>query len=356
MQTLSETLSFGYYTTNILLTIGFISALYAYSSREIAKPNNNTLTFTILLAILLIYRIGCQPFIWGAGSDREIYALGFLNTNTESSIIDTSSHDWVLSSINRLLYPFFSLDEYFVIIAFIYIGLYTFTIIRLSRNNSYWLLIAVAVSFSFTSYGYNTMRAGLALAFLLLGFSYVHKFKIMLLFIILGVCTHFSTIIPASAFIISRFWPKTKLYYILWFLSIPLSFIAGNLFNVLFSEMSSDHRVSYLVTTVSGYKIGFRFDFILYSLFPMAIGAYYIFKKKFNDKFYTTIYNTYILANIFWILVIRANYSDRFAYLSWFLMPFILVYPLLNKNVPVKQPNQWLALILLVECTFRFIT
>jgi hypothetical protein len=37
-----------------------------------------------------------------------------------------------------------------------------------------------------------------------------------------------------------------------------------------------------------------------------------------------------MIANTFWILVIRANFSNRFAYLSWFLMAIVIAYPLLK--------------------------
>ena len=35
----------------------------------------------------------------------------------------------------------------------------------------------------------------------------------------------------------------------------------------------------------------------------------------------------YLTANAFWILVIRSSFSNRFAYLSWFLMAIIIFYP-----------------------------
>jgi hypothetical protein len=73
---------------------------------------------------------------------------------------------------------------------------------------------------------------------------------------------------------------------------------------------------------------GFRWDFVLYSGFAVFAGYYYIIKRGFQDKFYTHIWGTYMIANAFWILVIRANFSNRFAYLSWFLMAIVIAYPL----------------------------
>ena len=121
-----------------------------------------------------------------------------------------------------------------------------------------------------------------------------------------------------------------------------------------FAAMSDDSRTSYLNNMQNtSYQVGFRVDFIIYSLTPIIIGYYFIFKKKFRDNFYTLLYNSYILTNIFWILVIRANYTYRFAYLSWFMMPFIMVYPLLKQKLSLKE-NVWLGSILLGETAFGF--
>lgn len=77
---------------------------------------------------------------------------------------------------------------------------------------------------------------------------------------------------------------------------------------------------------------GFRYDFLAYSAAAVYTGWYFIFKKKYNDKIYINLYNTYLICNAFWILVIRANFSNRFAYLSWFMMGLVIIYPFLKKE------------------------
>lgn len=351
MNNLIEYINYAYTTKLLLIVVGLFSGIFAFRS-NLHISDNKPLVSSVLLMTLLIWRIGCQPIGIGSYGDREIYAISYINTNEYT--LDFSQ-DWLLGAINYALHPIFDVESYFVIIACIYVGLYCIVAFRLSKFNSYWMLIAIALSFGFTSYGYNTMRAGLATSLILLGITFYKKTLIAALFIFLGIGTHFSMIIPVTAFIFSYFYPKTKFYFYLWLLSIPLSFVAGNYFNVIFSSLSGDHRTNYLTTLNDYYNIGFRFDFIVYSLVPMVLGAYYIFKRNFTDKMYVIIYNTYILANIFWILVIRANFSDRFAYLSWFLLPIILVYPLLSDTYIVRQPGKWLGCILLGEVMFKFL-
>jgi len=92
---------------------------------------------------------------------------------------------------------------------------------------------------------------------------------------------------------------------------------------------------------------GFRWDFLLYSAIPVYLGYHYIVKRGYKNKMYIQLFNTYLVANAFWILVIRASFSNRFAYLSWFLLPIVLIYPLLLKNFwPHQYPKIGLMLVL----------
>ena len=102
------------------------------------------------------------------------------------------------------------------------------------------------------------------------------------------------------------------------------------------------------------YKSGFRFDFIIYSLIPALLAYYYIYKKKVKDSFYTNIINSYLIANGLWILVIRANFSDRFGYLSWIFIPLLLLYPALNYKIWSKQ-QQKIGWIIFLQALFTFV-
>ena len=80
--------------------------------------------------------------------------------------------------------------------------------------------------------------------------------------------------------------------------------------------------------------IGFRWDFLLYGSVPILEGIYFVFKRKYNNQFYCILLSTYILTNAFWVLINEVPFSDRFAYLSWFMMPlllFILFYSIINE-------------------------
>lgn len=332
-----------------------VAVIYLFSTNRISNSKN---TYNFVFGFLILYivvRLGLTPSCLTIPSDRGNYSHWFLEQKNASSFFNSTGKDFGLPFINYVLGKFVDINTYFVIIAALYVGNYCYGTYRMAGRKSYWLFLAISISFGFTSYGVNTMRAGLGISFIVIALSYWKSLKTMLGFLTIGIIFHFSMVIPSLMIIIAHHYNRTRLFYYLWFLSIPLSFVAGSVFNSVFATFSSDSRTSYLTTTETAYNVGFRLNFIIYSLAPLAVGAYYIFKRGFNDKFYQLLYNSYILTNIFWILVIRANYSDRFAYLSWFMIPFVLVYPLLKDNCPVKNSSTWLGCILLGEILFSFV-
>ena len=99
--------------------------------------------------------------------------------------------------------------------------------------------------------------------------------------------------------------------------------------------------------------VGFRWDFLLYSGFGTAMVWYVTRYRRFTDRAYIIIANTYLLCNAFWIMVIRSSFSNRFAYLSWFIYPLVMAYPLLRMNL-WKDQDRKTALIFFLYSGFTF--
>ena len=66
------------------------------------------------------------------------------------------------------------------------------------------------------------------------------------------------------------------------------------------------------------------------------------------------LFNIYLFANAFWILVIRANFSNRFAFLSWFLLALVICYPWL-KFYFEKNQHRKLGMIMLAYFGFTYL-
>ena len=150
--------------------------------------------------------------------------------------------------------------------------------------------------------------------------------------------------LPLLIFITTYFYQNTKTYFYAWLASIALSVTLGSVWISLFTQLGfgDDRLTAYLNKAPEAGKFsstGFRWDFLVYSAIPIVLGYFYVFKLGFKDKAYERILQTYLVANAFWVMVIRANFSNRFAYLSWFMMAVVIFYP------PFKQ--------VLVENQFR---
>ena len=142
---------------------------------------------------------------------------------------------------------------------------------------------------------------------------------------------------------------------------IPLSLVMGGFFESFFLGLGfgADKLDSYLgefdqANEGVEINVGFRWDFLLYSATGIFAGWYYIIKKKFEDVLYQKIFLTYLISNGLWVLIIRANYSNRFAYLSWFILSLVLIYPLLKSEM-VKNQHVLIGKILLVYVGFTYL-
>lgn len=86
---------------------------------------------------------------------------------------------------------------------------------------------------------------------------------------------------------------------------------------------------------------------------PVLMTWFVTVKRQFRDRTFNILAITYILCNSFWVMVIRAAFSNRFAYLSWFLYPIIIAYPLLRFRIWKDQGNK-AALILFLYAGFTY--
>lgn len=331
----------------ILLLISFFSCLHIYAfipdKKQIMAPASEGLS--VVLCIYFILIIAFFPI--GSGGDKERYRDLF---NFVFNIQWDKDIAWYYYTL-LCKYLFDSTVLYFILTAFIYIyGYFRFVKTYIPSKYTYYFLLTTFGSLGFVSYGVNTMRAGVALSFLLLALSYRRNVFYYYILLFLSVYVHKSMLIPVVAFIITTYINNTRIYICLWCVCVVisffnLSFISSFIQNIF---VDTDVRVmEYLTQTENELyvKSGFRTDFLLYSVIPIITGYYYLFNKEFKSLFYQQFYNVYLVTNSFWLLVIRIPFADRFAYLSWFLYPFIMLYPLLVKKI---IPQQYTKIIMIM--------
>lgn len=306
-----------------------------------------------LLFFLLLY-IGLRP-IHGIFVDMTTYAKRF--SSYQSSTHFSPEYDFLFYGLMFLAAKVMSAKTFFLICAILYVVPLFSACKKLFRQYSFYAFLMLVISFEFWAYGTNGIRNGIATSVFLFAVSRDNKFN-KILWLLIAISLHKSMLIPSLAFLATRLSNSPKLYLKFWILCIPISLIAGHVVELFFTNLGFvDDRLGMYLTDQdfdTNINKGFRWDFLFYSATGVAAGWYTIFKKRFFDNTYFTIFNIYLITNGFWILVITANFSNRFAYLSWFLLGILIIYPFLKEQI-FKHQHQKIGLILLGYFGFTFI-
>ncbi|WP_299554767.1 EpsG family protein [Seonamhaeicola sp.] len=307
----------------------------------------------VLILTLFIFYIGLRPVSGRYFTDMRTYANHFNYYAAGGELL--MEKDVVFHFFMKTCSSFLSINVFFLLCAFLYI----FPMYKISKAffKDYWYycFLMFIVSFSFWSYAVNGIRNGIATSIFLWGISYQENKVKMAVLLLLSTLFHKSMLLPIFAYVISMLYNNPKFYLLCWLSAIPLSIALGGVWESLFTALGfgGDRLGGYLSSGGGQGSPGFRFDFLFYSSFAVFAGWYFIFRKKFKDNIYNLLFNTYLITNAFWILVIRAHFSNRFAYLSWFMMAIVIVYPLL-KEVLFKRQHVKLGNIYFVYFSFTF--
>jgi hypothetical protein len=346
---------------NLLLLVVILVFAQSFSTPISNKNNLSTkAVLSFLVMTFAIFYIGFRPISF-TFADMAVYAQVYQAYQEGAPLV--TDKDVLFEVFMRTCAQIIPVSFFFLLCAFIYImPMYLFAKKKL---NNYWpyCFLMLVLSFSFWAYGTNGVRNGIATSLFLLALSRNNKINIAI-WMVLAVLIHQSLIVPAIAYIITLFYKNTKIILTGWLLTIPLSIAFGGVWENLFMSVGfidSDRVVGYLsgseqyLDGVVEVQTGFRWDFLLYSASGVLAGWYFIVKKKFEDLFYQQLFATYLIANGLWVLVIRANFSNRIAYLSWFLLGAVIIYPLL-KNKILNQQHQRVGGIILIYFLFTYVT
>lgn len=342
---------------------------YASSSNNtnIVRELSITQIIATVFTIIVILFIGLRP-ISGVFSDMGMYAHTYNIILDGYNIPEEGRDEWVFYWFGNVCKRIGLIDrEYFLVIATIYFGLMAVTCWRLMRNNMFVAILFCFISLSCFSFGTNGLRNGMASSIMLLAITFLNNKKkwqiiIAILLMFLSINIHKSMTLPGLCAIVAFLVIKeTKYAIFFWIASIGISAVAGNYVTEFFVDLGFDDRMEAYanldefgeVKESVNVKAGFRIDFILYSIMPIIMAWYVTIKRNFKDSMYKIIANTYILSNAFWVMVIRSEQSNRFAYLSWFIYPLVIAYPLLRMNIWEDQDKK-LAIILFLYSGFTF--
>lgn len=345
-----------YILVMLLLCINQSSHLAGYNTTStLLLTKKDSLQKTYLLVSLLALYIGLRPLSGRFFTDMVGYAEAYESGSFE---LDATGirHEPVWSFIQQICYAVgLPTPAWFLVVAIL-------TLVSLSKacrvwfdNHTYTALLFVFTGFYFWATTTNIIRNGLGTAIAIYAISQYKDGSLknnwrFVLFAIIAFYTHTSSALILTCFLAAKYVLKNIRPCIsFWVICMILSLVLGNFFEVFFSNLGFDDRmVAY--TTANDFDgfahEGFRWDFLLYSVIPIILG-WNIIKRNDTDKTYSNLLNTYILCNAFWLLVIRAQFSDRFAGLSWMIYPIVVAYPMLKMDIWPNQPKRAsLALLL----------
>ena len=287
-----------------------------------------------------------------------VYGINIQNDGT-INIIESAGSDWVFYSVMFLCAQVMSVNFFFLIVMYFYVVMMFQGCSKIDYKHGATLMLFCYGALSFYGYSINGLRNGVACSFIILAIARLCKgeklWPVILSLIAIGC--HKSTALPVACMLFSYYIKKPKYMYMTWGSSIFLSLVVGGYLSNMLTLLGLDDRLS--ANLQSGADVAdswgvemenrFRWDFLIYSSMPIILGWYTIFKRKFYNNTYLILLGTYMYANAFWVILIRSLFSNRFAYLSWFLYPIVLAYPLLNFPVFKKQHSKKVAWILLAH-------
>lgn len=358
----------GIYISMIFGLCLIIAANYSFSTGNekltAHLPMGQIGAFT--LTVLIILFVGFRP-ISSVFIDMSMYTHVYNNIYDGLSAVNDARGEWLFYAYGNWCKRIGLSDTMYIFsIAVIYFGLMLVACWRLMRNNLFVAILFCLASFSCFAYGVNGMRNGMACSIVMVGVSLLSgKRWEQILALALMYCAysiHHSTALPSFCALAALLVVKdTKWAIYFWIASLFISAIAGNYVTDFFVNIGIDERMQGYanldefgnVGQSENVKAGFRIDFIIYSIMPIIMVWYVTIKRNFKDLTYNIIATTYILANAFWVMVIRSEQSNRFAYLSWFIYPLVVAYPLLRMNIWEDQDKKT-GLILLAYSGFTF--
>ena len=317
-----------------------------------------------LISILLILYIGLRPIHFIFGDTINYYNTFLRLAASKEPFHFTFRGEWLFYDGLNWFAKNGDIHYFFLICAALYVGPLWLACVRIFKNYNYIPFIVFLSMFTFWAYGVNGVRNGVAASLFILAITYVDRLPIAIILCLMASFFHKSVYLMIGAAGIAWFIKNSYLYLAGWIASVVISYLAGNTIQAWLSRLSffqEDNRFTGYLTgenmrgEIVQMSMVFRWDFLLYSAVGVAVGYYFIFRRNYKDEYYHWIYNIYIATNAFWVIIIRAAYSNRFAQISWFILPLVLIYTFMKKRF-WDNHEKMLGYAIIIFYAFAFYT
>jgi len=331
--------------------IVFIWILIFVSVESYSKDKLWTLIiplFVFPFSFFLVYYIGSRDVNIGVDTVRYESRFRFYESRQDFIIVKDPFYDF----LNYLFSKTFGFQALLFFCAFIYIFGALLALRKIFKDNFFLPFLIFLISPYFINSGINVMRSGVAASLFLVGLAVYYKrgrdWKGTLWFIG-SILFHASMFVPLFSFFITRYFRDTKKIFLMWLASIALAIAKVNLFTqaIRILELFSDRAGGY-AQKGAGDESSWS-NFAIFGFFPVIFAIYNLVVLKYKNEFYKWLVNAYMLIHIPYILLIHTQFASRLGYLAEFMMPVILLIPLLvNPVMKIKFVRLKTSLIIFV--------
>ncbi|MGJ1535277.1 EpsG family protein [Sphingobacterium multivorum] len=300
-----------------------ISIIANLSKKNLASFKN---LFSLVSIALISFHFGFRKS--EVGTDTKTYEYIYEYIRAGNSIV---YKDFLWDILMKGFTLFFDTPSFFfLIVSILYIVLPYLGFKKILEGNSIYFLMMFLIVPNFFLYGANGIRSGLAASIFLFSFRFHERKYVQYSIILLSILTHASLIVPSFFYLVSAIQKNIKISLTIWLIALPFAFLGISLLSLL--PIQLDRMAVYSVSINNDLSVKIS-NFLVYSISPILLGIYLVYSKGVKDTLYIRLLNTYIYSNIIYVLAFNLEFSERFAYLSELLMPFLLVYPIFKFKV-----------------------
>ncbi len=328
-----------YYGLITLLSLIVFFLYLTYSQSRLQNDKQQHSIWVFLLTLVLVLFVGFRPVSGRYFVDMRGYDDYYSVLQGEAFSFDWNTYNILFDNYFRFLVSNnVPIVFFFVSIAAVYFGCMAWSCSILFPKDKIAAFLVYLGAFSTYSYGTNGIKAGAAASLFLMALAMYSKRKWLwtLFFLLCSLGFHHAMALPVVAFVVCLFVKKPKWYLAFWVFCLLMALLHVTFFQILFSGFTDEHGAEYLLANGEYIRKdilgGFRIDFALYSAVPVFIGRWAIKKKHIESKNYLFLFNLYVLTNSVWLLCMYAAFTNRISYLSWIMLPIVLIYPFLKEE------------------------
>lgn len=318
----------------------FFAMTYYGRWGKLLKSSNTSQIISIFMLVMVVWFVGTRP-----NSGKFIDMMNYYNYY-DYNINEPFLFDW---DTDNLIWDNFFVwmasqgilfSTWLILVASAYFGLMYLACRKLFGNDVLIAFLTYLGAFSTFSYGTNGMKAGVATSVFLVAMAYRDKLWLSIPIALLSLGFHHSMIMVIAAYFVVLLLKNPKYYFVGWLISLIIAALGIKYFQTYFAGFTTEHGAEYLLVSeedIDAFITGFRPDFILYSAVPVYFGYKILYKYKFKSISYSFLLRLYIMTNSLWMLCMYADFSNRIAYLSWFMYPIVLIYPFISREKNLFQ-------------------